>query len=268
MAGRTHPWIALIALALTAGWGSHARALPIVSTIMDFQNFADNVYGESAWTSFSHTEGDLTLTATAGSTRGSNDYYAYLDHVLSGERAGLGACKAVTDPNLIDQPQANGGGTNRCLDGSDDNITDGEWVRLVFNQEVTLTSLRFVDGTHNLTWAPDAEFSFWVDGVLYGGQNQRFNDVAAVIPGYTDAAVWDLSGKPGGGVTGITFDFGYAGPATDDGTILPADGYTLDDYRFYISGSLTDHVPVPAPTPLLLTLLPLGVLAWQRRKHH
>ena len=44
-----------------------------------------------------------------------------------------------------------------------------------------------------------------------------------------------------------------------------AAGYNLDDYRFYISGSLTQHQPVPDPGTLLLSLLPLGLLAWQRR---
>ena len=253
-------------------WGGLAHAIP-VSNVLDFRGYADDkkadhYVGESIWKEFSYKDNGLTVRVTGGSSRGFNDYYAYLD----AKNAGMGVCKQPAEPpeesdldTYVGKPKKND--DNACSPSSDDNITAGEWVRLVFDHVVTLTSFSFTNGKHKTNWAEGAAFDFWVDNVFEGKYN--FDSMAVInntINGVSGRrSVWDLTTLSNGGITGSIFDFGFAGSGSGD------------KYRFYLVGGEVGYQPHPslfsapangvdAPSPLLLGLAGLGIIGLRRRR--
>ena len=128
------------------------------ATTFDFAAVADALVtdtvhglsgGERGASSFTFTEGGLTVTAQGFDgpppVDGSSDHYAYLD---SGS-AGLGVCQTLT--------------TNaQCSPSSDDNVTYDETLRLIFNQKVTIDRTTFVNGDHGTSFEDDFKLS--IDG--------------------------------------------------------------------------------------------------------
>ena len=125
--------------------------------------------GEGGDPLFWMTVGGLTVTATAsipplGSlpvplassgpdgatplTPASSEAEVYLDGPIQDSLghtlvAGLGVCK----PHAIV-----GGGSNQCAQSSDDDVSSGETLRLMFSSAVTLTGITFRNGGHGTSF--------------------------------------------------------------------------------------------------------------------
>jgi len=210
-------------LAVTAfGFTSIASA-----AVFDFGAIANgNEYGAE---SISFTDNGVTVTATGWAglnpTGTTPDYFAYLD---SGN-AGLGVCQ-----NL------NG---DQCAPTSDDNVTYTETLRLVFDHEVTIDGIIFVNGDHNTDFA--GNFILTVDGI---------SDTYALT---NDFALPDLFGT--------VFEF-YNPNSGGDSNVS-------NNQQFYINELTTGTrgldeppaVPIPAAVWLFGSGL-LGLVAVARRK--
>ncbi|MEK6775928.1 MAG: PEP-CTERM sorting domain-containing protein [bacterium] len=118
--------VAVLVLVLGLGIQS-ANAAPITFNFMDYAN----VNGEKGYQTLVWPSGSLTLTITA--TAPDDDliqYYAYTDNGDINGPGGLGVCKDVN-------------GSNLCKPLGEDNMTPGEMLDFVFNQDVDITELVF-----------------------------------------------------------------------------------------------------------------------------
>ncbi|BCG63165.1 MAG: hypothetical protein methR_P0859 [Methyloprofundus sp.] len=121
----------------------------------NFEAIADNepggntygvATGEYGSPSMTFSQGGINVTATGYNTNTpSTEYNAYLD---SGD-AGLGVCKTLTRDS-------------QCNPGSDDNVTFGESLKLVFDQKVEITTTTFVNGSHGTSF--NGLFDLSIDG--------------------------------------------------------------------------------------------------------
>jgi len=174
------------------------------------------VVGEHSYTSFFMTVNGLTITATA--TYAGNPAYVYLDGLDGGRPAGMGVCHST-------------GGN--CAGSTDDNVTDGETLRLVFDQSVTIDSVVFRNQDHRTDrFDPGDDFFLGVGGAAPTGYGLPDNA----------AGLWVAPGSVPGGTI---FDFSHQSHSSED---------------FYLS-TLTVRVPdnqVPEPTTLVL--LGAGIL--------
>jgi len=150
------------------------------------------------------------------------DKYAYLD-APSGGPGGLGVCQSLSS-------------SNQCVPNSDDNVTQNETLKLVFDTEVTLNDLVLHNGDHGTLFAGD--FHLKVDGL--------------------NNTVYPLSNLMTLDLIGTTFEF--FNPNHDG----------LDSGNFYISEMTYNEkgipeVPIPAAVWLFGTGL-IGLVAVARRK--
>ena len=125
--------------------------------------------GERGYASFSMTVGGLTVTATASIpplgpppeplassgpdgttplTPASSEAEVYLDGPIQDALGntlvgGMGVCK----PHAIV-----GGGSNQCAQSSDDDVSSGETLRLMFSSPVTLTGITFRNASHGTSF--------------------------------------------------------------------------------------------------------------------
>ena len=84
----------------------------------------------------------------------STSYHAYLDSTWSGHGpGGLGVCKSLTS-------------SAQCSPSSDDNLTNGELLRLSFSQGVTITKILFRDGQHGTDFT-GSDFELAIDNGLF-----------------------------------------------------------------------------------------------------
>jgi hypothetical protein len=130
---------AFVAL-LVLGLGGYAHA----GTINFITLTEDNPggYGEGAWSSLVLNVGGATVTitghATDDSPAGDILQYAYLDW----GNAGLGVCKDVVSGAPVNN-QVAGRTSNSCKNSSDDNVTTNEYLKFVFDRDVTVNNLWF-----------------------------------------------------------------------------------------------------------------------------
>lgn len=211
--------IAMVALAVSLAAPS-ARA-----TTFDFATWAI-VHGEQPFanaTPFSLTVAGLTVTATA--TYNTNPAFVYLDGLSGGQPAGMGVCHATL---------------GACAGNDDDNVTNGEILRLTFSLggspvPVTLDLVTFRNADHLAVYGNGDKFSFQIDGL-----------------GYSDISFPSNGQWSPVSVTGSTFDFKYKSE------------------QFYIS-TLAATPPTQIPEPTTLGLLGMGLLASgiraRRRRH-
>jgi hypothetical protein len=181
----------------------------------DFATLATG--NEKSVEGLSETNGGVTLTFDGIGG------LAYYDSVSSGRPAGLGVCGAVN-------------AASQCITASDDNVTAGESVTLVFDQLVNISGLVFRSEGH-----------FLVDQSLNAKQLVSSETLL---------------------INGVEFTFGAAQTATFTGlrSINFAFGGSSAD-EFYLSALTATPVPVPAALPLLLAGLGgLGVMARRKRK--
>jgi len=190
---------------------SVAQAAPVT---FDFASIADTAPGEYGAPSIDFIDGSLTLTATATDVdSGSEIYNAYLD---SGN-AGLGVCKVLDG--------------NQCSPSSDDNVTEGEVLKLDFNQKITIDDIFFRDGGHGTNFG-----SSTVDISVDGGAYASYFLANFVVTGLTGSS------------------FYFANNNTDTGN-------TTD---FYIDSLTVSAVPIPAAVFLFAPAL-LGFMGFRRR---
>lgn len=139
---------------------------------------------------------------------------AYFDDLSSGKPAGLGVCQVLTDPGA------------QCNPSSDDNITSGESVTLMFDKTLTTFQVTsFYDANHNSLAGSDKT-------LLINGSSVSFADALAT----------DYSG-----VASITFAYG---------------GTNAD--QFYVGGAIA-AIPLPAAGFLMLGGLG-GLMVVRRRR--
>lgn len=196
---------ALVAAALLAPLGAQA-------TSFDFAALANS--GEYGIQPLVVSSGGITATINGYSSSDSTAF-AYLD----AGTGGLGVCKNLTS-------------TNQCNPGNDDNVTSGEWLTFMFNQDVTIENL-FFNNNH--------------DGYFSASNNQVLINGSAVTVNATD---------------------GFGGPLNlamgDLLTVGYADGYNSAS-TFYVQKMEVSSVPEPATLGLMgLGLLGLGLRS--RRK--
>jgi hypothetical protein len=190
---------------------------------------ADGDYtGERGATEMYFEGGGLSLTASGSSTEDDPnpdgsvdvDQFAYLDS-WSGGPGGLGVCADLSG--------------DQCNPSSDDNITFGESLILVFSQAVTIDQITFNNGDHDQNFSGDFELS------IDGGATTTYS-------------LTNIFNTP---LTGTEFIF--SNPNDQGGSDVS------NEYQFYIGAMEVTAVPIPAAVWLFGSGL-LGLVAVARRR--
>ncbi|MGB5709953.1 MAG: SdrD B-like domain-containing protein, partial [Waterburya sp.] len=161
--------------------------------------------------------------------------FPYLDGLFVGRPGGLGVARALTNQN-----QANPGG--------DDNLTEGETVKLAFSEEVTFSELLFRDEFHRSYIGQPALF---LDYALVEVDEERTYFIQLIDP----TAAWEDANSNGifdpgldtripllpedgtpPPLTGTTFEFSYGDVEDDD------DQYYIDTATIFRLAKLGDFV--------------------------
>jgi hypothetical protein len=214
----------LMSLFLACASGAYADTF-------DFKAMADGPYGESAWNPLVLNGTGYTLTITA--IQGVSPAFAYLD----ANSAGLGVCGSLVDDTKKNK-QFPFSGNNLCNPSDDDNVTDHETLVLVFDHDVTISTLKF-NNNH------DGDQSLLGDTINIGGS---------------------------------PFTFAVGGPLQDSSTTSPYtvaantqflisyydSGATAHGDEFYLSALTASAVPEPAGIALLGIAL-LGIVTAGKR---
>ena len=208
----------LLLAAVTIGF-SPAQA----SLVVNFADLADSITTTSDGTGaidegghqpyvFNFNTG-LGLTVQGIETGTGNQSYAYLDEAWSGHgQGGMGVCTALASDG------------KHCNPSSDDNVSDGELLRLIFDQSVRIESLTF-NNNHD------------------GGFNSTTIDIDSLVTSVVDgigsrviSTGWNVSAN-------YMFDIAYIA------------GVNRDNH-FYLESMVVSQVPEPS----ILLLLGSGLL--------
>ena len=203
------------ALAVSAAASFSARAIT-------FDFVAEAAGNERGALSIPVTVDGLTVTATAFDTASPNNAYnAYLDDLSGGKPGGLGVCRVLTTGD-------------QCDPSSDDNVTFGESLQLVFSQEVTIDQITFNNGDHLTNFQGNFDVSSDGSDATY--------------------ALTHIFTTP---LQGTTFVF--SNPNSQGGSTVS------NEYQFYIGALEVTPVPVPAAVWLFCSGL-IGLVAVARRR--
>ena len=243
--------IASLAALLTTFFATSATAA-IISPVgpgsaeIDFialteESAANGGLGESAWSVLSvptffgmQITGHSSVDDNHDDGSVDTDQFAYLDW----NAAGLGVCK---DASSVNQAFP-GSGTNHCDPGSDDNVTENEYLEIMFGQDVVVDEILF-NNNH--------------DGGLHTGESVWVDDTLFVF------ALGTNLDKEGKGGVGIVDGVGGNGFALSAGEKLKI---AFSDEQFYVQGMTVSAVPVPAAFWLFGTALAGFVGISRRRK--
>ena len=219
--------------AATFDFANIAEGLPHTATLVTYDGMPNGDYtGELGASSMYFTSGGIGVTASGSAAAGvddnypdgspDNDQFAYLDSYSGGKPGGLGVCQDI-DANL------------QCVPSSDDNVTQGESLTLLFDQEVFIDQIVFRNGDHGTSFA----------------------------------GVFDLdidSGAAGSGEYALTNIFNPAD--TLKGTEFVFSNFnckTCNPYQFYIETLEVSEVPIPAAVWLFGSGL-IGLVGVARRR--
>ena len=222
---------------------SVAHAGPI---LVDFQDMADNSYGETAWQPLSLNPLGVNVDVT-GRYDGQT-VYAYLDSksyngfYRKDEPGGLGVCRDLIDDSKLNPTSLPvTGGVNNCNPGDDDNANTvngkAETLRFLFNEGLTVTKIWF-NNNH------DPDYGLNGDTVVIGGMTHTFD----ASEFYSEQRGWLFE------FTGTDGIFS-AGNMLDISSYVCADKWStncdcLRGEEFYISAIEFSKVPEPAMLPL------------------
>jgi len=204
----------------------------------DFAAMADAYAGghggqEGSWdqvTGGSVTDNGITLVAKGAYTGG--EAHAFLDSKDSGRPGGLGVCHSGFNGSGLSECSSHGGSNT-----SDDNVTLGETLTLLFDKAVFLADMVLRDAHH---------FLFDGDVIINGS---TYSVTAGMINPWVLKSIGTLD----------TFVFDYVEGSTPDA-------------EFYITSLTVDDnpdnnpPPVPLPAGGFLLLGGLGVLGAMKRK--
>ena len=206
--------ISILAMAvfamLTVIGTSHAASF-------NFANYADTTPGEVGGQPLSFNEDGISLAARG--FMGVNPTHAYLDGSIGGNTAGLGVCSTGLD------------GDGECNIASDDNVTQGEMLQLVFDTKVSIDAISFKDSNHLLTNIQGGTLDLSIDGSALGSFS-------------IDPSDWDSAFA---GLMGTVFEFTYV------------------DAQFYLETVTVSAVPLP-PALILFGAALAGLGALSRRR--
>jgi len=137
----------VLGLGLLLAVSAHATTVDFdFAAIADGDNSYGVLSGERGESSFTFIKDGISVTATGFSTANPADsFFAYLDE----GKAGLGVCQALNT-------------YGHCNPSSDDNVTFGESLKLIFDQKVTLNKTIFANGRHHANFRGD--FNLSIDG--------------------------------------------------------------------------------------------------------
>ena len=223
-----------IKISLTFGLFLILLSAPAFGANFNFQTIADTGgnTGESAWIStspsgaFTWSDDGITVTATASLLSTGAEVYVYMD----AGNAGMGVCKTLkAGAPTGSQP----GGTNRCNQASDDNITYDEVLKLEFSDKVTIDLLEIVNGSHGNNFT--GNFGVLVDAAAAPTMVSDFG---------TSHALTHMFVNPGL-LTGTTFHF------ISGATVAGSSNFNNLN-QMYISAVSAQAVSTPEPATLAL----------------
>ena len=240
--------VPVLALSLMA---TSAQAVVIDFIKLTENSAANGGLGESYWStltipgSFLPNTYGLQITghasvdapAVAGGPADTTQF-AYLDWGT----AGLGVCKDSKNPPAGAHPGSN---TNRCNPGSDDNVTDHEYLEFVFDQDVRVDNLWF-NNNHDFGFDSGDKVTIGV-----GPQAMMIDDAGGSFPG-----------------TAFDVALGYANGPNGIGAFNVKQGEKLwvafNNEQFYVSAMEVSPVPLPSALWLFGTAL-VGFVGIGRR---
>jgi hypothetical protein len=207
--------------------------------LINFADLANGATGESAWATYSNTDSDGTIWATADNTVDTEAAFVYLDR----NTGGMGVCSSGVDPGKANR--TTNSGANLCgyprSAASDDNVTNNELLTLKFSRDVIIETLWF-NNFHD------------VDGSLLGDQ---------ITIGGSDYTFTNGSGRPK--TWSSTLDSYAVAANTAFDIAFKNEQFYLHQILFSAS---TPNVPSEIPLPSTLALFGLGFagLGWSKRR--
>jgi hypothetical protein len=207
--------------------------------LINFAELANGATGESAWATFSKTDIDGTIWATADNTANTEAAFVYLDR----NTGGMGVCSSGVDPakaNKTSNSGANLCGYPRSAAG-DDNITNNELLTLKFSRDVIIETLWF-NNFH------DADGSLLGDQITIGDSDYTFTN------GNGRPKTWSSTLVPYAVAANTAFDIAFKN-----------EQFYLHQIHFSAS---TPNVTSEIPLPSNLALFGLGFagLRWSKRR--
>jgi len=209
------------------------------ATLINFDIGAEGIGVEFGASSIIFVPGGVTITATGTFDSNNVPYdgvetpaYAYLDGDANGN-AGLGVCQTL-----------NG---NQCTPNSDDNVTYGETLRLVFDQVVTFDAITFTNGNHGTSFAADADIVITSGGYINTLDLTSTFDVSPLSSG----TVFEFYNPNTGGGSNVSNDYQFY----------------LNNITFSTGSKSISEVPAPAAVWLMGSGL-LGMIGFARRRKY
>lgn len=204
-----------------------ASASAAHAVLVDLKKEAEpaGLYGESAWQPFSLLA-DFGIDVDIYGLVGGSDAYAYMD----ANGAGMGVCGELEDDAPVNE--ATNSGSNLCDPSSDDNVTEREALKFVFNEAVVIDKIWF-NNNH------DEDQSLIDDTISIFGDD------------YTFSAADEDGTRSSDGIDDVRYDGPIAFEAGDMALIA------YYDEEFYLSAF---EIRRSVPEPLTLGLMALGLI--------